>query len=56
MALINIGGFSTNFHAAGTPAMLIGAFCGIASGAVVAALAGRAREFAAGLGGQPQRT
>jgi len=54
MVVINIGDFSTNFHIAGTPALLIGAFCGIASGALVAALSKRAQEFAATVGGQAQ--
>ena len=54
MVVINIGGFSTNFHSAGTPAMLIGAFCGIASGAFVAAVSKRAQEIAATVGGQAQ--
>jgi hypothetical protein len=54
MVVINIGGFSTNFRAAGTPAMLIGAFSGIASGAFVAAISQRARDFAAAAGGQGQ--
>jgi hypothetical protein len=52
MLVVNIGGFSTNFHSAGTPAMLVGAFCGIASGAFVSAVSKRAQEFAAAVGGQ----
>jgi hypothetical protein len=51
MVVINIGGFSTNFHSAGSPATLIGAFCGIASGAFVAAVSKRAQDFAATVGG-----
>jgi hypothetical protein len=54
MVVINVGGFSTNFRTAGTPAMLIGAFCGIASGAFVAAVSKRAQEIAATVGGQAQ--
>jgi hypothetical protein len=54
MVVINIGGFSTNFHSFGTPAVLIGAFCGIASGAFVAAVSKRAQDFAATVGGQAQ--
>ena len=52
MVVINMGGFSTNFHSAGTPATLIGAFCGIASGAFVAVVSKRARDLAAAVGGQ----
>lgn len=55
MLLISIGEFSTNFHNAGTPAMVIGAFCGIASAAIAAALSNRAMEFARSVGGQDEK-
>ncbi len=54
LVAIKIGGFSTSFSEAGTPALLIGAFSGLASSALATAVSSRAQDFAAGVKGRGQ--
>jgi hypothetical protein len=51
MVSITVGSFSTSFENSGTRAMLIGAFCGIASRALATAVSRRAEDFAGNIGG-----
>lgn len=46
---MSAGGFSTDLHKAGTPALVVGIFSGLASGVIATAVLGRARDFAAGV-------
>jgi len=56
MVSIAVGNFSTNFENSGTTAMLIGAFCGIASQALATAVSRRAEDFAGNVGGRREPT
>jgi len=51
MVSITVGNFSTQFENSGSTAMLIGAFCGIASRALATAVSRRAEDFAGNVGG-----
>jgi hypothetical protein len=51
MVAIKIGGFSTEFENDGLTALLIGAFCGLASRALATAVSRRAEDFAGNVGG-----
>ncbi len=50
---ITIGRFTTHFENAGTTAILIGVFCGVASRALATAVSRRADEFAGNVGATP---
>jgi hypothetical protein len=51
MVSITVGNFSTQFENSGATAMLIGAFCGIATRALATAVSRRAEDFAGNVGG-----
>ena len=51
MVAIKVGGFSTEFENNGLTALLIGAFCGLASRALATAVSRRAEDFAGNVGG-----
>jgi hypothetical protein len=56
MVTIKVGTFSTDFKDSAGTAMLIGAFCGVASRALATAVTRRAEEFAGNVGGIARAT